>query len=119
MNELEQIFSEFSLNYNFLWTGLFLFIACDFFTGILKAYKTKSVISSKLRDGGFKKGGIVVVCLIGCFLSSLFNDCNRIISNSVLCYYIYSELVSVIENLNELEIPLPPVIKKIVKNSQK
>ena len=118
MSELEQIFSEFTLNYNFLWIGLFLFIACDFFTGILKAYKTKEVVSSKLRDGGFKKGGIILVCFIGYFLSFIFNAYNHIISNSVLCYYIYTELVSIIENLNEMGIPLPPIIKKIVRNSK-
>lgn len=117
MNELEQIFEEFSLNYSFLWIALLLFIACDFFIGILKAYKAKDVISSKLRDGGFKKGGIVLVCFIGYFLSTIFNDSKHIISNSVLCYYIYTELVSVIENLTILGIPLPPIIKNIVKKS--
>lgn len=115
MNELEQVFSEFTLNYNFLWIALLLFIVCDFFTGILKAYKAKTVVSSKLRDGGFKKGGIILVCFIGYFLSAMFNDSNHIISNAVLCYYIYTELVSVIENLNDLGIPLPPIIKNIVK----
>ncbi len=114
INIFQNLFEEFTINYNFLLPSLCIFIAVDFITGILKAYKKGDVLSSKLRDGGFKKCGIILVCFMGFSLSQLFYDVNHIISNSVFCYYIYTELVSIIENLNELEIPLPPVIKKIL-----
>ena len=113
-NILQDIFNEFTINYNILLPVLGVFIASDFITGLLKAYKKEGLTSSKLRDGGFKKCGILLVCFMGFSLSQLFNDTNHIISNSVFCYYIYTELVSIIENLNELGIPLPPIIKKII-----
>ncbi len=113
---LQNLFTEFTINYSFLLPTLGIFILIDFITGILKAYKKNEVLSSKLRDGGFKKCGIVLVCFIGFALSHLFYDEKHIISNSVHCYYIYTELISIIENLDTLGISLPPFIKKILKN---
>ncbi len=111
---LENLFTEFTINYSFLLPTLGIFILIDFVTGIFKAYKRNEVISSKLRDGGFKKCGIIMVCFIGFSLSHLFYDKNHIISNSVHCYYIYTELISIIENLDTLGISLPPLIKRII-----
>lgn len=110
-----KLFGDFTINFNLLWIGLVLGIVFDFITGILKAYKTEGKISSsKLRDGGFKKCGIIFVCIMSLGLSKLFYDTYFIITNSVLCYYIYTEIVSVTENLNEMGVPLPPIFKKII-----
>ncbi len=113
---LQSLFTEFTINYSFLLPALGIFIATDFITGILKAYKKNEVISSKLRDGGFKKCGIILVCFTAFSLSHLFYDENHIISNSVHCYYIYTELISILENLDSIGIPLPPAIRKILGN---
>ena len=104
-----KLFGDFTINFNLLWIALFCGIVLDFVTGIAKAYKKDGKIcSSKLRDGGFKKCGIVVVSVISFGLSEIFND------NSVLCYYIYTELISILENLDVLGVPIPPIFKKLM-----
>lgn len=117
---LATLFGDFSVNFNFLWISLFCGIILDFITGIAKAYKSEGgASSSKLRDGGFKKCGIIVVAIMSLGLSKIFNDTYNAITNSVLCYYVYTELVSIIENLEEMGVPLPPLLKKIIKKSEK
>ena len=108
------LFQGFHVNINLLWYALGILMVCDFVTGIAKAYKNEcQVLSSKLRDGGFKKCGMVAVALIGVGLSHLFCDSNFLIANGVVAYYVYTELVSVVENLGALGVPLPAVIKNI------
>lgn len=120
MKELMELFQGFSVNVNLLWYALGVLIICDFATGIAKAYrKDKYVLSSKLRDGGFKKCGMLSVALLGIGLSYLFGDSKLLISNGIVAYYVYTELVSVIENLDALGIPLPPVIKNITGSREK
>ena len=110
-----KLFGDFTININLLWIALVCGIILDFATGIAKAYKTDGKIcSSKLRDGGFKKCGIVVVAVIALGMSGIFNDKYYIITNSVLCYYIYTELISILENLNAMEVPIPPIFKKLL-----
>lgn len=114
MNEIAEMFEGLSVNMNLLWYALGIMVVLDFATGICKAYKNYGgVSSSRLRDGGFKKAGIVVVSVLGYGISVFLCDDKMIISNAILSYYIYTELVSVIENISELGVPLPPIVEKI------
>lgn len=114
MEELMSLFQGFSVNVNLLWYALGILMVCDFGTGIAKAYKIDNeVSSSKLRDGGFKKCGMVAVAMLGIGLSHLFGDTRFLIANGIVAYYVYTELVSVVENLGALGVPLPPLIKNI------
>lgn len=115
MEQLTGIFEGFSVNTNLLWYALGIFMVCDFATGIAKAYKSEGqVSSSKLRDGGFKKCAMIAVSLLCVGISKLFGDANQVIANGAVAYYVYTELVSIVENLLVLEVPLPPMIQKIV-----
>ncbi len=117
MEELMGLFQGFQVNINLLWYALGLLMLCDFATGIAKAYKTDhQVSSSKLRDGGFKKCGMVAVAVLGIGLSHLFGDTKFLIANGIVAYYVYTELVSVVENLSALGVPLPPGISQITGN---
>lgn len=110
-----KLFGDFTINFNLLWVGLILGIVFDFATGIAKAYnKEGKISSSKLRDGGFKKCGIILVAVMSLGLSELFCDTYFIITNSVLCYYIYTEIISITENLDAMGVPLPPIFKKVI-----
>lgn len=120
MNELAGLFEGFSVNVGLLWYALGAMMLCDFATGIAKAYKKeRRVSSSKLRDGGFKKCGMIAVTLLCVGIGRLFGDDNHVIANGAAAYYVYTELVSIVENLIELEIPLPPIVRKIVGNGEK
>ena len=116
---LEELFGGVNINYGvFLWVVV-AFIAADFVTGILRAYKNDGrVNSSKLRDGGFKKCGIIFVILLGYVLSLTFGDTNLMIYHSVQAYYIYTELISILENLDDLGVKLPRILEKILGKKQ-
>ena len=120
LNTLQNLFEGFTLNTNLLTVALACGIVLDFATGIFKGYrKDGKISSSKLRDGGFKKMGIMLVVVMSYGLSVLFTDVKHLIFNGVQAYYVYTELVSIIENLNTLGIPLPKVIKNIVGKEEK
>ena len=61
-----------------------------------------------------EKCAMIAVSLLSAGISKLFGDDNFMIANGVVAYYAYTELVSIVENLIVLEVPLPPMIKKIV-----
>jgi toxin secretion/phage lysis holin len=116
---LEQLFAGMNVNYGVLLWMLLAFIVADFVTGIMKAYKKDGrVNSSKLRDGGFKKSGIIFVVVLGYMLSVLFSDENFVIYHAVQAYYIYTELISILENLEELGVRLPKVLENILGKKQ-
>ena len=116
---LENIFEGFTLNTNLLTYAVMLGIVADFVTGIVKGYKADGeIISKKLRDGGFKKAGIVFVVIMAYGLSVLFGDRSHIIFNSVQAYYVYTELVSILENLLAVGVPLPRVLKNVLGNKK-
>lgn len=116
---LENIFEGFTLNTNLLTYALLIGIVSDFATGIFKGYKADGeIISQKLRDGGFKKAGIVFVVIMAYGLSMLFGDTSHIIFNSVQAYYVYTELVSILENLAAVGVPLPKVLRNILGNKK-
>lgn len=115
INTLEQLFEGMSINYGVLLWVVLAFIVADFATGILRAYKNDGrVNSSKLRNGGFKKCGIVFVIMLGYVLSLTFNDSNFVIYHGVQAYYIYTELISILENLEDLGVKLPKILEKIL-----
>ena len=116
---LESVFEGFTLNTNLLTYAVMLGIVADFATGIVKGYKADGeIISKKLRDGGFKKAGIVFVVIMAYGLSMLFGDRSYIIFNSVQAYYVYTELVSILENLAAVGVPLPKVLRNILGNKK-
>lgn len=115
MKVLQELFAGFTLNQNWLLWGLLVGIAIDFITGIAKGYIIDGKPdSSQLRSGMFKKAGILLVVTLGYGLSVLFSDSNHVIAHGVLCYYIYMELISILENLTQLGVPLPKVLKKVL-----
>lgn len=120
MEQLTKLFEGFSVNANLLWYAMGILMVCDIITGIAKSYRRgKCVSSAKLRDGGFKKCGMIAVALLCIGVSRLFNDSRYVIANSAVAYYVYTELVSIVENLIELEVPLPPVVKRILGDTKK
>ena len=115
IHQLKELFDNIHIKTNFLTVAVLIGIVLDFATGIAKGYKADhKVSSSKLRDGGFKKAGIVLVIFLAYGLSVLFGDTSHLIFNSVQLYYLYTELVSIIENLVALGVDAPPWLRKLL-----
>ena len=88
----------------------------DIATGFINAWIRKEVSSSRLRSGLGKKIGEVSILIIG----ELFTYALRLPKNMMkffAAYIILMEIISIIENLDKLGIPIPGRIKKVVNNT--
>ena len=83
----------------------------DFASGLLKTWKIKNYKSSKMRDGLIKwiaeLIGVIFVILIDMMLGLEFYLCGL-----TLALFIYKECGSVIENLGQLGVELPNILKE-------
>ena len=83
----------------------------DFLSGLLKTWKIKNYKSSKMRDGLIKwiaeLIGVIFVILIDMMLGLEFYLCGL-----TLALFVYKECGSVIENLGQLGVELPNILKE-------
>ena len=83
----------------------------DFLSGLLKTWKIKNYKSSKMRDGLIKwiaeLIGVIFVILIDMLLGLEFYLCGL-----TLALFVYKECGSVIENLGQLGVELPNILKE-------
>lgn len=92
----------------------------DFASGLLKTWKNKNYKSSKMRDGLIKwiaeLIGVIFVILIDMMLGLEFYLCGL-----TLALFVYKECGSVIENLGQLGVELPNILKEKLEvlNKQK
>ena len=90
-------------------------MAIDVVTGLLKAFVTKTFQSSVLRAGGCKKAGEVAVLGVG----ELFT-CALVLPDYVMimvsAYIVFIEIMSIIENVDKLGVPIPAFVRDVVNN---
>ena len=90
-------------------------MAIDVITGLLKAFVTKTFQSSVLRAGGCKKAGEVAVLGVG----ELFT-CALVLPDYVMimvsAYIVFMEIMSSIENVDKLGVPIPAFVRDVVNN---
>lgn len=92
----------------------------DIVSGVISALKSgEGLKSSKLRDGIFKKAGFILLYLLswGLDFSRTYIDIpiNIDILPVIIVYVVLTEIVSVIENIAEINPDiLPEKIKKII-----
>ena len=90
-------------------------MAIDVVTGLLKAFVTKTFQSSVLRAGGCKKAGEVAVLGVG----ELFT-CALVLPDYVMimvsAYIVFMEIMSIIENVDKLGVPIPAFARDVVNN---
>lgn len=90
-------------------------MAIDIITGLLYAWSTKSFESAKMRTGLAKKCGEILIILIG-MLFVYGTNIPTYILTGISAYIIFMELMSVLENLDKLGVPIPAFIAKVLNN---
>lgn len=90
-------------------------MAIDIVTGLLYAWSTKSFESAKMRTGLAKKCGEILIILIG-MLFVYGTNIPTYILTGISAYIIFMELMSVLENLDKLGVPIPAFIAKVLNN---
>ena len=116
MEEIYQFISQFSFR-NELWV-LFIplgLMAIDILTGIVKAWAQNDFKSAVMRAGLAKKAEEILILVAGELISFglMLPDA---VMNGVSFYIIFMEGMSILENVDELGIPVPGFIKKVINN---
>lgn len=116
MEEILQVASQFHFR-NELWV-LFIplgLMAVDVFTGIVKAWAHNDFQSVIMRAGLAKKAGEIMILVVGELISygMILPDS---IMNGISFYIIFMEVMSIMENLDELGIPIPKFVRDVINN---
>lgn len=93
-----------------------ILIGVDILTGLIYAWANKCFSSSKMRKGLSKKLGEIVIIVLGEIFSYAIG-LPKYIMNGILFYIAFMELMSIIENLDKLGVPIPKQIKDRINNT--
>lgn len=88
----------------------------DIVTGYVNAWRTRTIDSSKMRDGIGKKCAELVYILLGVLFKLAFGV--NAIMYFLVIYMCYMELNSIAENCDKLGFKLPDVIREKLNNKE-
>ena len=116
MEDIFQFVEQFHFR-NELWV-LFIplgLMAIDVLTGIIKAWAHNDFQSAIMRAGLAKKAGEIMILVVGELISYglMLPD---LIMNGISFYIIFMEIMSIMENLDELGIPIPKFVRDVINN---
>ena len=102
---------------NMLWLLMIpvAMMAIDIITGLINAWATNSFQSARMRTGLAKKCGEIIIILIGMMFTYGMNIPKYVLTG-ISIYIIFMELMSVMENLDKLGVPIPLFISKVLNN---
>lgn len=116
MDDIYTFVSQFHFR-NELWI-LFIplgLMAIDILTGIIKAWANNDFKSAIMRAGLAKKAEEILILVAG-ELISFGLMLPEAVMNGVSFYIIFMEAMSILENVDELGIPVPGFVKKVINN---
>lgn len=116
MEEIFKFISQFHFR-NELWV-LFIplaLMAIDVLTGIIKAWAQNDFKSAIMRAGLAKKAGEIMILVVG-ELMAYGLVLPEMVMNCVSFYIIFMEVMSILENLDELGVPVPKFVKDVINN---
>jgi toxin secretion/phage lysis holin len=90
---------------------LLTFSGLDIITGVAKGFYDKSLRSRKMSQGMIAKAMMFVVVIIANMLDVTLSGGLPVIKTAVVLFYISYEGMSILENLGQMNVPLPPYIK--------
>jgi toxin secretion/phage lysis holin len=92
--------------------ALLVMTALDIFTGVTKGFYDKSLRSRRMSEGMVRKAMIIVVIILANMIDMAMFGSMPVAKSAVIVYYIGMEGLSVVENLAQMNVPLPAFIKK-------
>ena len=97
---------------------LVIAIALDYVSGITRAFVTKTLSSRIGFQGLLKKMCLLLIVMLGTLIDRVTGDTGAI-RTLVIYYFVANEGLSIIENLGQAGVPIPPAIKKALKALRK
>ena len=117
MEDLYNFISQFHFR-NELWV-LFIplgLMAIDVLTGVIKAWSQNDFKSAIMRAGLAKKAGEIMILIVGELISFGLMLPEAVMSG-ISFYIIFMEIMSILENVDELGIPVPKFVKDVINNA--
>lgn len=100
--------------------GLAMLILLDIITGIMKAVVTKTLSSDVSFRGAVKKIAIFVVIALCHVMDGIIGtEDTMLLRNGAIFFYSVYEGISILENIAEIGLPIPPVIKEALDKLNK
>lgn len=90
---------------------LLIVMTLDYITGVVSAFKQKTVSSNKGYMGLVKKGGIFVIIILAAQMDRMTGNDNHIFRNCTALFFVANDALSVLENVGELGIELPAFLR--------
>ena len=114
-------FSEVNLTVHFANSAYIILVPAvlmviDIIVGILNAWKSKAIKSSKLRDGIVHKFDELIIIIVALFLQFTLGLPREIPVFSAT-YIIIMELISILENLSKSGVKVPEWVTKRLANA--
>lgn len=117
MEDIYSVISQFQFR-NELWV-LFIplgLMAIDVLSGIIKAWSKNDFKSTIMRSGLAKKAGEIVILIVGELISFGLNIPD-VVMDCISFYIIFMEVMSILENVDELGVPIPKFVKDVINNT--
>lgn len=90
---------------------LLIVMILDYITGVASAFHTKTVSSSEGYLGILKKASIFAIVILAAQLDRLTGNTHSLFRNCTAFFFVANDALSILENVGELEIPLPSFLK--------
>ena len=97
-----------------LLTILLTFVVLDYITGVVAAAKEGKLNSEVGAWGIAKKVGTFVIVAVAHLVDSALGDAH-LFRDAAIFFFLANELLSVIENLGRIGVPIPPVLQRAVE----
>lgn len=99
-----------------LFFALAVFVVMNYITSVLVAVVKKKWLKSKLGIKNiFGKIGIIVLICIANIIDTMIICNNSTIRTTVISFYLSKEGLAILDNMEHLGVPLPPIIVTIIK----
>lgn len=100
--------------WSLLLTILLTFVIFDYMTGVAAAAKEGKLNSETGMWGIVRKVGIFVIVAVAHLVDRALGDAH-LFRDAAIFFFLSNELLSVIENLGRVGVPIPPAIQRAVE----
>lgn len=90
-----------------------MILIIDTVTGMFKHYVLGTYESKKFRQGFVKKSGYMLALILAVQLDRIMGDTGTLRTALLFCF-IANESTSIVENLGEIGVPIPPALSRCI-----
>lgn len=95
--------------------ALIIFMVIDYLTGVIAAIIKRELNSAIGYKGLLKKAAMLLVVILGNTIDTKVLQSGSVARTAVILFYLSNETISILENYNEMGLPFPEKLKKILE----